>query len=342
LTIAVGAFELAQALQVFTFTASVGTYAVAPNGTTPPPAPTTPILVPSQFTKGSSNYDIAIIRLPAPMAFNLTSTEIKIANFPTSSPIPSENLFAVAYGNQNPLGPSFPQLKFAQVFLKKNNLCASNLTGNNVTVAFNASSNFCIQSKIAAQTNGTFNGVCGLDIGGAIVRDLDITNPNDYYEVVGLISYADDATTCNSVAPVPAIITYLSVYQNGFITPIAGSLAANNNGQNATLNPNSAKGNFVCGNGIVEASEKCEGTANRCCNPNTCAWRQAGFYCGAKPKPTTKPNKCVTRLICDSTGGCATHNKTGNRKCAGKNTKCVSGVCNKCTLGTCTPVSQTV
>lgn len=326
MTVGAGAYDLTQAAQVINFNANVGRYPIVANGTTPPALPAAQILLPTNFAAGSSNYDLAVVRIPAP-GFNLTHPEIKIANFPTSSPIPSETLFAVAYGNQGPGGLVFPILKFASIKLKKNNLCTAALTAAGVSRTLNTSQSFCVQSQSANATNNTFNGICGSDIGGAIVRDGDITNPSNYYEVVGLISYAGDNTTCNTNTRVPAIISYLSFFYSGFISPIAGTLQQAGNQQNPASNPNSARGNSICGNGIVEGLEKCEGSTNLCCNPNLCSFRSNNYKC-ARPRNGTI-NRCKTRGQCFD-GVCVQTNRP-NRKipCDGKRSKCVDGVCVK-------------
>jgi hypothetical protein len=329
LSVSVGASDSNLPLQFFQFNATIGLYTIPTNGATPPATPPNEIILPSQFVQNSSTWDIAIIRVPSPAAFNFSSFEVGIANFPTSSPLPTDTLYAVAYGNQNPGGPTFPELKFTRMFLKYNNKCVANFSANGVNRPFNFSQNFCVQSRVNASAN--FEGVCAKDIGGALVRTGDVSNTSAYYEVLGLISYANDITTCNAVNPVPAIIIYLSIYQNNFFTPILGSLASVGNKQNPALNTNSGKGNFICGNGKIDTVfEKCDPTdptANLCCNPNTCAYRPSGYYCGPKPKPGDKPNKCLTRLICDNNGTCATRNKPGNRRCNGRNTRCVNGAC---------------
>jgi hypothetical protein len=328
-TIAVGAADLGQSTQVLTFPATKGLYAVVPDGTTPPPPPTDLILVPTQFVAGGSAFDIATIKLPAGSTFT-ASPEIKVGNFPTSSPLPNENLYAVAYGNQNPGGPVFPKLKFTRMFLKKGNKCQKALAGSNITRPFTFTSNFCVQSQKAVDSpGGTFGGVCARDIGGALIRTGDITNPADYYEVLGLISWSNDLNTCNAANPTPAIIVYLSVYTNNFIVPILGSLQAAGNGQNPALNPNSGKGNFICGNNKIDTPyEKCDDNTNRCCNIWTCAFRFSGVYCGTtKPFNSTKPNKCQTRQICDNDGLCAVRPKKEGLPCAKGGKKCVSGVC---------------
>ena len=340
LTIGAGAFDLTQAAQVISFNASVSRYNYVANGTTPAPVPANAtIVLPTPFVAGSSSDDIAVVRIPAPATFDFSSPEIKIANFPTSSAIPSETIYAVAYGNQGPNSPVFPGLKFARLRLKQNNRCTRSLTANNVTRPFNPVQNFCVASQLPNATNGTFNGVCASDVGGAIVRDGDITSPNNYYEVLGLISYAGDNTTCNPNSPAPVIVSYLSVYYNGFISPILGTLAAAGNGQNATANPNSGKGNFVCGNGVIDTSyEKCEGATNQCCNPWTCSFRTNKAKCN-RPLANTTINRCLTRGQCFN-GVCVQTPRPNRKKsCAGKNTKCVNGVCNRCISGTCTPIA---
>jgi hypothetical protein len=347
ITIGAGAYDLTQATQVITFPGNViGKYALVANGTTAPAPPAnTNILVPTTFTPGSSNDDIAVIIIPAgatggPLTFG---PEIQIANFPTSSLIPSETIFAVAYGNQGAGSPVFPQLKYAPMKLMQSNRCKAKSNATGVSKTVNTAQQFCVSSQLPADTNNTFNGVCASDIGGAIVRDGDITNVTNYYEVIGLISYAGDNTTCNPNAPSPVFVTYLSVYYSSFISPLAGTLAAAGNKQNAALNPNSGKGNFICGNGIVEGPyEKCEGATNACCNPWTCAFRPGGFFCGPRPKNGTAINKCLTRPHCNGNpinGQCVQTPKKGKKKpCAGKGTRCLNGVCNKCAEGTCTPV----
>jgi hypothetical protein len=329
LTIAVGASDLGQATQVLTFAATKGLYSVLPDGTTTGPAPPPDlILVPTQFVAGGSAFDIATIKLPGGSTFT-ASSDIVVGNFPTSSPLPSDSLYAVAYGNQNPGGPIFPRLKFTQMFLKRGNKCQKALAGSNVTRPFTFSSNFCIASKKPAQSEGgVFGGVCARDIGGAIIRTSDITNAAAYYEVIGLISWSNDLNTCDSTNPIPAIVVYLSVYTNNFIVPILGSLQAAGNGQNPANNPNAAKGNFICGNGKIDTPyEKCDDNTNKCCNTWTCAFKFAGLYCGAtKPANATKPNKCQTRQICDNDGLCAVRPKKEGLPC-GKGKKCLSGVC---------------
>jgi len=278
------------------------------------------VIIPSQWVAGSSSYDIAIIRLPpGPQVFNFT-TGASIANFPTSAPVFGNTLYAIAFGNQNPGGPTFPALKFTKVLTKRSALCAANLTSNGVTQKVNFTYDFCVQSQVNA--SGSFEGVCGKDIGGALTRTGDITNANSYYEVVGLISYANDVTTCSATNPVPIVASYLSVYQTGFFTPILGSLAAVGNKQNATANTKSANGNSICGNGIVEGNEECDplpGVSAPCCSV-TCVFRAVDSFCGANANTT-----CVSKLRCTSAGVCKTHTKQG-KKC-GKRQTCIAGVC---------------
>jgi len=280
------------------------------------------VIIPSQWVAGSSAYDIAIIRLPpGPQVFNFAAGA-SIANFPTSAPQFGNTLYAIAFGNQNPGGPTFPALKFTTMYTKRNAFCAANLTANGVTQTVNFSYNFCVQSQV--NPSGTLEGVCGKDIGGALTRTADITNPNSYYEVVGLISYANDVTTCSATNPVPVVVSYLSVYQNGFFTPILGSLAAVGNKQNASANVKSINGtNFICGNGIVEGNEQCDplpGVSAPCCSV-TCVFRAVDSFCGANDSNTT----CVSKNRCTAAGVCTTHTKQG-KKC-GKHQTCIAGVC---------------
>jgi len=318
--------------------ATVGLYAIPPNGTAGPPIPNTLIIIPSQFVRLSSSYDVAIVRLPngPNNFFNFTAgNNVSIANFPTSTPLRSEPIFAVAFGNQNPGGPLFPVLKVSRTNLKRNSICTANLTTAGIT-RFNASINFCVSSKTVPTTsNATFEGVCGKDIGGAIVRTADITNPiTSYYEVLGLISYANDTTTCNQAAPVPVIVIYIWPYVNGFFGPILGSLSDVGNKFNAALNPNSKRGNFICGNQVKEGIEQCDPTTTdtegrKCCDEDSCAYRFVSVLC--EPK-VGKPNKCLQRFRCTRGGVCQKSNKTiTNKPCPiGTNEKggiCSNGVC---------------
>lgn len=337
ISISVGAFDSSLPVSNFLFNATIGKYQILPAGQPAGPIPADLIIIPQQFVQGSSTWDLAIIRLPAGASFNFSNPEIGIANFPTSSPIRTENLWAVAYGNQNPGGDTFPVLKFARMWLKDNDKCAANLTGAGVTRPFNFSQNFCVQSKaVAAGSGASFQGVCAKDIGGALVRSVDITNKTAYYEVIGLISWTSDNFTCNPVKPVPAIMIYLSIYVDNFFTPILGSLATVGNKQNPALNPNSAKKNFICGNGVVESpAETCDPAGNQaaspCCDTSSCNFKLGGTFCGPRPK-TGKPNKCQTRMICDVSHTCQVRIKPNTKKpCGGKGSKttCVNGQCIK-------------
>jgi hypothetical protein len=337
LTVEVGAFDTKQPIQFFSFPATVGTYVLPVNGSTPPTPPTNLIVIPSLFVKGASAYDVAIVRLPtgAGNTFDFSNNEIAIANFPTSSAIPSESLYAVAYGNQAPDVGTFPVLKFTQMFLKKSNKCKGNLTAAGVAGLFNANQHFCVQSKDISKTNGTFEGVCKLDIGGALVRTDDATKITTYYEVLGLISYANDTTTCNVAARTPAIVVYLFWFQDTFFTPILGSLTAAGNKQDKTKNPNSAKGNFICGNGKIDTSyEKCDPAtpaSQPCCNQWICAFKPAGKKCGTAAENNATKNVCLTKKICDNNGTCAARPRDQGKKCNGKKTQCRDGVCKRCT-----------
>jgi hypothetical protein len=341
LTIAVGAYEVNNPTAFFTYFATIGRYQVpTDNTTTPPTAPTELINIPTQYTPGATNFDIAIVRLQPPSVFAFNNV-VKIANFPTSSPIQADALFAVAYGNQGPGSITFPTLKFAQMFFKKPVLCQNALSNASVAATFNRNQHFCVQSQDLTKTANIFEGVCSLDVSGAIVRTSDITNSTIYYEVVGLITYAADTTTCDKDKRVPAIIIYLSYFQDKFFTPILGSLAANNNGQDPAQNPNSFQGNFICGNGILEGPERCDiGSAAPstfpCCAANTCTFKPQGKLCESKANKTK--NVCLTRLRCKEDGSCTATPRDQGKKCAGKQTACRSGVCNKCVNQVCTPL----
>jgi hypothetical protein len=326
LRVFVGAYDDTLPLQAFEFPATLSTYTIPANGTTPPTAPLSNIVIPSQFVKDSSAFDIAAVKLPMgpQFMFNFSNPEIAIANFPTSTPIASEPLFAVAYGNQNPGGPNFPLLKFAKLNLKRNTLCAQNLTGNGVTRRFTYGQNFCMQSPVNA--SAAFEGVCGQDIGGAIVRTTEINTNGSYYEVVGLISYANDSTTCNPTKPVPVIVSYLATYQAGFFNPVLGTLAAAGNKQNPASNPNSPRGNFFCGDGILQGSEDCEFTTpetSGCCNTDLCQFQAPDTFC-SPGKNATALDRCLTKFRCSRNGECARRFRNG-RKCP--NGFCLRGVC---------------
>jgi hypothetical protein len=331
LRITAGVTDINLPKYIYDYNATMGTFSVVTPGTPPP----NDIIVPVEFVKGSSAYDIAIVKLPPGKTFNLADPQdlVKIANFPTSGILPSDPLFVAAFGNQNVGGPTFPVLKYTRLFLTKKSKCNALFSRLGVTRTFNFAQNFCIRSKINATF---FEGVCSLDYGGAIIRTADITSiqngtttPKAYYEVVGLLSYASDLT-CNNLDPAPALGIYLHIYQDNFFTPILGSLATIGNGGDPAKNPDGKNGLFVCGdNKVTGLFEKCDPAAQSsdpCCNLNTCTYRFPGDFCGTKPKNGTAVNRCVTRLICDQFGACGVHNKPDGKRC-GKRSHCVAGSC---------------
>jgi hypothetical protein len=86
------------------------------------PAPTDQVVIPTQYVPGSTSNNIAVVKFPA-NTFNLADPEIKIANFPTSSPLFKDPLYAVAYGNQAPDQATLPVLKYAKLNLAKPSVC---------------------------------------------------------------------------------------------------------------------------------------------------------------------------------------------------------------------------
>jgi hypothetical protein len=300
-SVVVGAPTINSGKQGFLVAGTVGKYQVAAAGGTPGAPPTNPFIIPTQYVAGQSTYDIAIIRLGAGQTITFDA-EVAIGNFPTSSPEPSDVLYAVAYGNQAPGSQTFPPLKFTRMFWNMPAQCEKLLNAASVN-RYDRSQHFCLRSKPAAQT-ATYQGVCRLDVGGPVVRSENIRDATSYYEVVGLISYADD---CDAAKRLPAVIIYLAFFQDNFFTPILGSLETVGNGQDAEQNPRAEdKGNFFCGNGIIERGEKCEFTSKadakaKCCSYNLCNFKKGGKPCKAK----VANDPCLTQFICDGQGGCA-------------------------------------
>jgi len=121
------------------------------------------------------------------------------------------------------------------------------------------------------------------------------------------------------------------------------------NKQDAKKNINSAKGNFICGNGVIDSAyEKCDPAvpANEpCCNRWICSWKPSGKKCGTAAENNATVNVCLTKKICDQLDGtCAARPRDvkKGKTCGGKGTTCRDGLCKKCitenSVETCTNV----
>jgi len=331
-TVNVGAFQTFLFRQQFVqAAATIAKYDAVAGGA----VPISYIYVPTQYAAGNNDFNIAVVGINTTQGtFNFTDPLIAIANFPTSSLRQGDNVNAVAYGNLAPNQTTFPTLKWSTLNKQLNSKCAQNLSDAGIT-GYSWGYNFCVQSTPLAQTGGIFEGVCAGDIGGAIVRSKNILNATNYYEVIGLISYADDVNTCDSSKRAPILVNYLAVYQAGFFTPIAGSLSVVGNKQDASKNPNAADGNFFCGNGVVEAntSEKCDFLTNEiynCCNNDLCHFARPKKLCGTNAATNQTGKACQTKFRCNGkTGECASTPKRNTKGCL------ISGAAGTCKDGTC-------
>jgi len=279
----------------------------------------------SGYQTGTFTNDLAFINLTATgLSFNQNNGNV-FARTPTSSPVQADIglLFAIGFGESVPNGQPSPVLQYVQLNPVEKHICNNkyNAAGLLSTINLNKD-NFCLSGFVKSPKTGFLTDACVLDRGGAIIRTSNIGSPYADHEVVGIIN----SGTCADVVPVVA--SYLWVYTNNGFLPSQGSSAPI---AGSPVNPNAKYGNFVCGNGNVEAGvyEQCDPSSGdpnaACCNTWTCKLEQASTPCTLNNRNGTK---CRQQPRCNKLGECQVKFRNQGKRCASsRNTRCHRGKC---------------